>query len=141
MDLAGRHVVITGAASGIGRAMALRFAEEGARGVVVSDLDAEGAAAVAAEAEARAIGVACDVSDPDDIARLIRSAEDAFGPIDLFCANAGVGGGTDLDTNDQDWDLAFDVNVRSHVTAARLLVPGWVERVRDARGEALATLT
>ena len=125
MELRDKHVVITGAASGIGRAMALRFADDGAR-VVVSDLDTEGAADVAAETDGLAVG--CDVADPEDVARLIGTAEQRFGPIDLFCANAGIGGGTDLDTTDDEWDAAFDVNVRSHITAARLLVPGWVER-------------
>jgi NAD(P)-dependent dehydrogenase (short-subunit alcohol dehydrogenase family) len=127
MELHDKVVVITGAASGIGRAMALRFAEEGARGVVVSDIDPDGAAAVAAELE-QGLAVACDVADQAQMADLIERSEAAFGPIDLFCANAGVGGGTDLDTPDEQWDAAFDVNVRSHIVAARLLVPGWVER-------------
>jgi NAD(P)-dependent dehydrogenase (short-subunit alcohol dehydrogenase family) len=131
MELDDRVVAITGAASGIGRAMALRFAKEGAR-VVVSDLDLDGAEAVSEEISEHsrdaALAVGCDVTDPAQVAGLIGRGEAAFGPIDLFCANAGVGGGTGLDTADADWDMAFGVNVRAHITAARLLVPGWVER-------------
>jgi NAD(P)-dependent dehydrogenase (short-subunit alcohol dehydrogenase family) len=132
MELNDRVAVVTGAASGIGRAMALRFAREGARGVVVSDIDGAGAAAVAQEIEAASPGVAlaatCDVSDPAEVGRLIDSAESAHGPIDLFCANAGIGGGAGLDATEDEWDAALAVNVRAHITAARLLVPGWVER-------------
>src|SRR2546425_4610051 len=121
MELNDRVVAITGAASGIGRAMALRFAQEGAH-VVVSDLDGDGAVEVANEIKERgadtALAVVCDVTDPVQVAGLIERGEAAFGPIDLFCANAGVGGGTGLDTMDDEWELAFGVNVRAHITAA-----------------------
>jgi len=62
------------------------------------------------------------------VAALVARAEEAFGPVDLFCANAGVAVGTDLDTPAADWDLAFAVNVRAHIHAARALLPGWLER-------------
>jgi NAD(P)-dependent dehydrogenase (short-subunit alcohol dehydrogenase family) len=132
VELSGRIAVVTGGASGIGRAMALRFAEEGARGVVVADLDGAGAEAVADEIEGRHSGVAlavrCDVAVEADVDEAVTAAEGAFGPVDLFCANAGVAVGTDLDTPDDEWDLAYDVNVRAHVLAARRLLPGWLER-------------
>ncbi|MGI8921734.1 MAG: SDR family oxidoreductase [Solirubrobacteraceae bacterium] len=128
MELADKVVVVTGAASGIGRAMAQRFAAEGARGVVVSDSNEEGAQQVASGIGSSAIALACDVGKDAELVTLIDEAEDALGPIDLFCANAGVGHGTGLDTPDADWDLAFDVNIRAHVYAARRLVPGWLER-------------
>jgi NAD(P)-dependent dehydrogenase (short-subunit alcohol dehydrogenase family) len=99
--------------------------------VVVSDLAGEGAATVVEEIRRRGgsgLAVACDVTQPDEVAHLIARAEVVYGSIDLFCANAGVGGGAGLETADDMWDLAFDVNVRSHIAAARLLVPGWVER-------------
>ena len=130
--LAGQVVIVTGAAHGIGRAIAERFADEGAAGVVVADLDEVGALRVAAEICARhpgrAVGMACDVASAEDNARLVERATAAFGPVDLFCANAGVGVGTDEQTPDAVWDLALGVNVRAHVHAARLLVPQWLER-------------
>src|SRR3954449_10846231 len=128
MDLNERVIVVTGGASGIGRALARRFAAEGARGVVVADLNGGGAEAVAAELGERAIGLACDVSDERAVNTLIDHAEDAFGPIDLFCANAGIGTGAGLDAPDDVWQQSLAVNVIAHVYAARRLVPGWVER-------------
>jgi NAD(P)-dependent dehydrogenase (short-subunit alcohol dehydrogenase family) len=128
MELADKVAVVTGAASGIGRGLAIRFAAEGARGVVVTDLNAEGAAAVASQIGDRAIAVGCNVADDEDVGRLIGVSQEAFGPIDLFFANAGVGGGVGLETPDEDWELAFGVNVKAHIYAARRLVPGWLER-------------
>jgi NAD(P)-dependent dehydrogenase (short-subunit alcohol dehydrogenase family) len=121
-------VVVTGGASGIGRALARRFADEGARGVVVADLDGAGAEAVARAIGDRALGVACDVADESQVADLVARARDAFGPVDLFCANAGVAVGTDEATPDAVWDLALAVNIRAHVYAARALLPEWLER-------------
>ena len=125
MEVAGKVVVVTGAASGIGRALAWRFAEDGARGVVVADLNAEGAEAVAGEIGAAAIAVGCDVADRAQVDALVDRAEAEVGPVDLFCANAGVGGGVGLE---EGWELALGVNVMAHVHAARRLMPGWLER-------------
>jgi NAD(P)-dependent dehydrogenase (short-subunit alcohol dehydrogenase family) len=127
MEVQEKVVVVTGAASGIGRAMARRFAAEGARGVIVADLDGEGAERVAAELGDGALAVTCDVTDPDHADPLIGAAESAFGPVDLFCANAGVAVGEDMATP-ADWDLAFGVNIRAHILAAERLLPGWLER-------------
>jgi NAD(P)-dependent dehydrogenase (short-subunit alcohol dehydrogenase family) len=128
MELADRVAIVTGAASGIGRALAWRLAEEGARGVVVADLDGAGAHAVASGIGARALAAPCDVGVQDDVAALVARAQEAFGPVDLFCANAGVAVGTDLDTPIEVWERALTVNVRAHVHAARVLVPGWLAR-------------
>jgi NAD(P)-dependent dehydrogenase (short-subunit alcohol dehydrogenase family) len=128
MELADRVVVVTGGASGIGRALAQRLAQEGARGVVVADLDLAGARVVASAIGPQALAVGCDVAIEAQVAALVARAEEAFGPVDLFCANAGVAVGTDLDTPAADWDLAFAVNVRAHVHAAQALVPGWLAR-------------
>jgi NAD(P)-dependent dehydrogenase (short-subunit alcohol dehydrogenase family) len=128
MELADTVVVVTGGASGIGRALARRAVAAGARGVVVADLDGVGAEAVAADLGARARGIWCDAADAEDLAKAIALAEGSFGPVDLFCANAGVAIGEDEQSPDEVWDLALAVNVRAHVLAARLLVPGWLER-------------
>jgi NAD(P)-dependent dehydrogenase (short-subunit alcohol dehydrogenase family) len=128
MELNGKVAVVTGAASGIGRAMAWRFADDGAQGVVVADLDGEGAEKVAAEIGDRAIAVACDVADDLQVEALITRAEEAFGPVDLFCANAGVAVGLGLGETIEEWDLAFGVNIRAHISAAKALLPAWLER-------------
>jgi NAD(P)-dependent dehydrogenase (short-subunit alcohol dehydrogenase family) len=128
MNLSDRVVVVTGGASGIGRALARRFADEGARGVVVADLDGAGAQAVAEAIGDRALGVATDVAVEAQVADLVARAQEAFGPVDLFCANAGVAVGADEASPDAEWDLALAVNVRAHVYAARALLPAWLER-------------
>src|SRR4051812_13006956 len=129
MELNDRVIVVTGGASGIGRALARRFAAEGARGVAGADLNAQGAEAVAAELGERAIGMGGDVTRESDVDALIARAEEAFGgAIDLFCANAGIGTGSGLDAPDDLWDASFAVNVKAHVLAARRLVPKWLER-------------
>ncbi len=79
MRVAGKCVVVTGGATGIGRALAERFAAEGARGVVVADINTEWAAKVAERIGNRGLGVGCDVSDPDAISRLVSTAEGSFG--------------------------------------------------------------
>ena len=124
MDLADRHVVVTGAARGIGAALARRFHADGAN-VVVADLD--GVATVADELP-HAVGVIADISTEAGNVALIEHAESVFGPIDLFFANAGIGGGTDLETPEDAWEHAFDVNVNAHRWAAKHLLPGWLAR-------------
>src|SRR5438874_509052 len=117
VELAGRVAVVTGGASGIGRAMVRRFAAEGARGVVAADLNEDGARAVAEELGENALGVGCDVSDDAQVGELIERANEAFGPIDLFCANAGIATGAGLDAPDELWDRTIDINVKAHVYA------------------------
>jgi NAD(P)-dependent dehydrogenase (short-subunit alcohol dehydrogenase family) len=128
MELTGRVAVVTGGASGIGRALARRVAAEGARGVVVADIDGHGARAVAAELGDNASGIACDVTSEAMVDSLIAHAEETFGPIDVFFANAGVGTGSGLDAPDELWERSWAVNVNAHVLAARRLVPAWLER-------------
>jgi NAD(P)-dependent dehydrogenase (short-subunit alcohol dehydrogenase family) len=123
-----RTVVVTGAAGGIGRALALRCAAEGAR-VAATDVQAEALQRVGAELGDGHLAVTCDVTDESAVGALIDGVESELGPVEVFFANAGVAIGEDpMDTPDEVWDLAFAVNVRAHVLAARRLLPGWLER-------------
>jgi NAD(P)-dependent dehydrogenase (short-subunit alcohol dehydrogenase family) len=126
LNITDRVVVVTGGGSGIGAAMARRFAEEGPRGLIVADLDIGAAEMVASEIGATPLHV--DVADPDSNGQLIDETEDRFGPVDLFCANAGIGFAGDEQTAPERWDFMWRVNVMSHVHAARRLVPGWLAR-------------
>jgi NAD(P)-dependent dehydrogenase (short-subunit alcohol dehydrogenase family) len=131
VDIRDKVIVVTGGASGIGRALARRFAADGATGVVVADLDADGAAAVAAEiagSGGTAIAVPTNVAVEAEVIGLVERAEATYGPIDLFCANAGIGVGRGPETPDDDWDRIWRVNTMSHVYAARALLPGWLAR-------------
>jgi NAD(P)-dependent dehydrogenase (short-subunit alcohol dehydrogenase family) len=117
MDLTNRHVVVTGAAGGIGRALAERFHQAGAH-VVAADLDEDGARRTAEALLAirpdSAIGIGADVGSEAGNVALIQAADDHFGQIDLFFANAGVGVGALLDTPEDVWQQAFAVNTHSH---------------------------
>ncbi|NIP13866.1 MAG: SDR family NAD(P)-dependent oxidoreductase [Pseudomonadales bacterium] len=121
MEVSGKIVVVTGGASGIGRAMAERFHAEGATKVVVADLDGEGAGRVAEGIGGWSMQV--DVGRESDLVALIEHTESEFGPIDLFCSNAGIGIGKGLDEPDDVWDTIWKVNTMSHIYAARNLVP------------------
>ena len=126
MELGGRHIVVTGGASGIGRACALRFADEGAK-VTVADLDLDGATRTADEIGGTAHQT--DVGSEQSLRQLIEAAE-ATAPIDVFFSNAGITGppGGPPDLEDDDWDLLWRVNTMSHIWAARHLVPKMLER-------------
>ena len=121
-------MVVTGAAGGIGRALALRCAAEGAR-VAATDIQHEPLQRVADELGDGHLAVAADVTDEEALGALISRVESELGPVEVFFANAGVAIGEDpVSTPDEVWDLAFGVNVRAHILAARRLVPGWLER-------------
>jgi NAD(P)-dependent dehydrogenase (short-subunit alcohol dehydrogenase family) len=124
MDLTDRHVVVTGAGRGIGAALARRFHAGGAR-VTLADLaGAEDAAAAIGDG---AVGFSADISSEAGNVSLIEQAEAAFGPIGLFFANAGIGGGTDLEsTTEEAWAKVYDINVNAHRWAAKHLLPGWL---------------
>jgi NAD(P)-dependent dehydrogenase (short-subunit alcohol dehydrogenase family) len=126
MDLTDKHVVVTGGGNGIGRALCRRFANEGARAIVVADLDGDGAAAVASEIGGTAVQL--DVSVEQEVVGLVETAVGANGPIDLFCANAGIITSGGLDDSNEQWDSIIGVNLMAHVYAARALIPGFLAR-------------
>jgi len=131
MILSGKVVVVTGGASGIGRALVQRIHGEGAQAVIVGDLDGEGAERVARSVDG--IPIQIDVSVEADIQRIVRAAEDRFGRIDLFCSNAGFSArDPDLDNAasapDAAWTRGWGVNVMAHIYAARAALPRMIER-------------
>ena len=131
MEVQDKTIVVTGGASGIGKAMCERFAAEGARQVVVADLNGDGAAAVAeriGSASGSATARQVDVGVEAELIDLIDDTESRFGPIDLFCSNAGIGLGKGLDEPDEVWDTIWRVNTQSHIWVARHLVPKMIAR-------------
>jgi len=127
MDIRGKVAVVTGGASGIGAGVARRFAQEGARGVVVADLNLERAQGVAQEIGG--LAVRCDVSREADIQSLVAQARQRFGQVDIYFSNAGIlgrMGGVELE--DALWQKMWEVHGMAHVWAARAVVPEMVER-------------
>ena len=126
MELADKHAIVTGGASGIGAATAAEFVRLGAR-VVIADVNGDGARRVAAQLGAKS--VVCDVGQEADVNALVAEAERAYGPVDLFFSNAGVAmGGGPLDTDQQAWDTQWRVHVMAHVFAVRAVLPSMLER-------------
>jgi NAD(P)-dependent dehydrogenase (short-subunit alcohol dehydrogenase family) len=126
MKLTGKVIVVTGGGNGIGRALVQRFAAEKPRGLVIGDRDLGAAQRVAAETGG--LAVACDVAREADTLALIAAARDSYGPVDLFCANAGVATSGGVDASDEEWRAVIDINFMSHVWAARALVPEMLAR-------------
>jgi NAD(P)-dependent dehydrogenase (short-subunit alcohol dehydrogenase family) len=139
MDVRQRVAVVTGGASGIGRALSIGLAEQGAAAVVVSDVDAQGAAEVAAAIEAgghRALAVTADMAKAADVDALVALTVAAFGQIDLFFSNAGIIVGGGIEVPDDAWDRIWAINVQSHIYVARAVLPGML-----ARGEGYLVYT
>ena len=126
MQVRDKIVVVTGAARGIGAALAERFLAEGAATVVAADID--GAALAESARSMGAVAEVVDVTNEQDVQELVENVEARFGPIDLFCSNAGIShpGGTEV--SNADFERVFDVNYRSQLYAARYLVPRMTAR-------------
>ncbi|NMN98339.1 SDR family NAD(P)-dependent oxidoreductase [Antrihabitans stalactiti] len=125
MKLSGKVAIVTGGGGGIGAALAAGLAQQGAH-VVVADLDPVRTGQVAAAVGG--IAVAGDASRVEVLKEMITAAEANFGPVDLFFANAGIGGEAGIGESDEEWQRILDINLLAHIRAARLLVPGWIER-------------
>jgi NAD(P)-dependent dehydrogenase (short-subunit alcohol dehydrogenase family) len=121
MELKDKIIVVTGAASGIGRAMCVRYAKEGAKHIACVDRDLAGAEETAAMMGGKAYEV--DVAVKDQITGMIDAVEADAGPIDLFCSNAGISVAGGVEVEDDAWQKIWEINVMSHVWAARHLVP------------------
>lgn len=135
MEIAGQVIVVTGAARGIGAALAARFVDEGAAGVCLVDvLDA--VHDTAASLGSRTMSIVADVTDETAVDGAVTAAEARFGPVSLFCANAGIATGADIDAPESVWERTWRVNVWSHVVAARVMVPRWLA---SGRGRLLVT--
>lgn len=126
MQLSNKVVIVTGGASGIGRALCRRFAAEGAQKVVVADIDFVGAERVAAEINGLALEV--DVTREADHVRLVERIVGEHGRIDLFCSNAGIAVDGDEHTVDAEWQRCWNVNVMAHVLASRAVLPHMLDR-------------
>jgi NAD(P)-dependent dehydrogenase (short-subunit alcohol dehydrogenase family) len=127
MELADRNIVVTGAGSGIGAALARRFAAEGPRKLVLADINPDGVEAVAEEVGG--VAVQTDVGVEDDVKALIERAREVGGPVDVFFSNAGIGGAHGgPEVSNEIWDAAWRINVMAHIWAARALLPEMVER-------------
>jgi len=126
VELKGKVAVVTGAASGIGRATALKFAEQGAAGIVVADLNEQGLAPVAQAVSG--LAVRCDVSREQDIRNLVAQAEQRYGRVDVFFSNAGILGSGGPEASDEIWDAMWKIHVMAHVWAARAVVEPMLAR-------------
>lgn len=132
MELSGKNIVVTGAASGIGWSLCERFAREGASAIVAADIDEAGLVSLVDAfkevATCQLSTMAVDVSNESDIQALVAHAESKHGHIDLFCSNAGIFIPGDEHVSDEGWEKIWDINVKSHIYAARAVLPGMLER-------------
>ena len=126
MEVRDKVVVVTGAANGIGRALAKRFSEEGAGKIIIADLDEQGLKRV--ETETGAESFKTNVASEADIKQLINSCERKYGGIDLLCNNAGIGVNGGPEVPNEDWQKIWEINVMAHVYAARAAIPGMLRR-------------
>ena len=130
MEVKGKVVVVTGGASGIGKSLSERFAAEGAQVVVVADIELDGATSTLAniEKDTNGLAVQCDVSNEEAVKKLVSDTLREFGHIDLFCSNAGIFTAGGEEVSNDSWQNIWDINVMSHIFAARAVLPSMLER-------------
>jgi NAD(P)-dependent dehydrogenase (short-subunit alcohol dehydrogenase family) len=132
MDIAGRVVAVTGGGGGIGAGLCRAFAAAGARAVAIADIDRDAADAVAAEivavGDVASFGMRVDVGVEEDVKAFVQRVESDLGGTDLFCANAGIMVAGGINVPDDDWDRIWRVNVKSHIYAARAVIPPMTQR-------------
>jgi NAD(P)-dependent dehydrogenase (short-subunit alcohol dehydrogenase family) len=127
MELKGKVIIVTGAANGIGKAMVRRFHREQPEKIVLVDIDEEGLRVLADELD-RCTVFTCDISREEEVSRLIAETEATLGRIDLYCGNAGILRMGGVDTPNDDFQRVWDINVQSHIYAARAALPKMIER-------------
>jgi NAD(P)-dependent dehydrogenase (short-subunit alcohol dehydrogenase family) len=129
MQIKGKVVIVTGGANGIGRALCLRFAKEGARMVAVSDIDEDNGFKVMQEIEeGRGAFFACNVAKEDQVKFLVDTVTAAAGQVDIFCSNAGIAVAGGPEASDHEWKRSWEINTMSHVYAARAVLPQMLAR-------------
>ena len=130
MEVKDKVIVVTGGASGIGKSLCERFAMDGAHAVVAADIDTAGLGSTLSSIEnnTNGLGLQCDVANEDAVKNVVSVTLREFGRIDLFCSNAGIftAGGEEV-SNDR-WKNIWDINVMSHIFAARAVLPSMLER-------------
>jgi len=126
MEIKDKVIIVTGGASGIGKALAIRFVAEGAKQVVIADLNEDTVKAVAADIGC--LGMRVDVAKEPDVIALIQKTESEYGQIDLLCNNAGIGVGGGPETPNEDWQRIWEINVMAHVYATRAALPNMLSR-------------
>jgi NAD(P)-dependent dehydrogenase (short-subunit alcohol dehydrogenase family) len=130
MQIRDAVIVITGGGNGIGEGLARRFASDGARGIVVADIDGSAAERVARDLGPVARPLACDVRDEAQVRATVELAESAFGTVDLYCANAGISVFGGIEAPDDEWQRMWEIHVMAHVHAARAVLPSMIQRGR-----------
>ena len=130
MQIKDQVIVVTGGASGIGKALCERFARDGARAVIVADIDQVGIDQTVASIATltKALGIRADVAKEQDIKALVTQTINVFGQIDLFCSNAGIFTAGNENVTTAAWQQIWDINVMSHIFAARAVLPAMLER-------------
>jgi NAD(P)-dependent dehydrogenase (short-subunit alcohol dehydrogenase family) len=126
MQVKDKVAIVTGGSNGIGAGLCRKLSENGAKAVMVADIDEPGARALAGEIGGGAFR--CDVAKEEDVFKLVRETEARFGPVDLFFSNAGIMVQGLLDVSNADWQRIWEINVMSHIYGARAVIPAMLKR-------------